>query len=134
MKHEKDDKITQIKITNLDRRQTIGVDAENVLRLEITVGDALLVQELQSLRQVAHHQRSFVLSKVNAPLNMRQQWTTQNLFEDQVEAILLFEEFNQLNYVGVTLAMVERFHFLKDTVAAVTRYFIDYLHSSIYIN
>jgi len=120
---------TQIKITNLDGRQTIGEDAEYILRLEITVGDALLVQELQSLRQIAHHHRRLVLCKVDTPLNMRQERTTRNLFEDQIEAIFLFEELDQLDYVGMALAMVERFDFLEDTGAAMTRYFIDYLRS-----
>ena len=70
-----------------------------------------------------------MLREVDAPLNVRQERAAQDLLKDQVEAVLLFEELNQLDNVGVALAVVERFHFLEDTVAAVTRYFIDYLRS-----
>ena len=77
--------------------------------------------------QIPHHRRSFVLGEVDPALNVRQQGPADNLLEDQIEAVLLLEEFNQLDDVGVTLTVVERFHFLEDTITAVARYFVDYL-------
>ena len=121
---------TEIEITDLDRRQPVGVDAQNVLRLEIPVRDPLLVQELQGRRQVRDHQRSFVLRKVDAPLDVRQQRTAHDLLENQIETILLLKELDQLNYVRVTLAVMERLDLLEDARPAVTRNLFDDLHDT----
>lgn len=118
---------TEIEITDLDRRQTVGIDAKDVFRLEVSVGDPLLVEELQAGGQVTQHQTGFVLGKVNAPLNVRQQRAAQNLLENQIETVLLFEKFNQLDYVGMSLAVVESLHFFKDAIATMARHFFDYL-------
>lgn len=119
---------TEIEITDLDRRQTVGIDAKDIFRLEVSMSNALLMQELQAGSQITKHQTGFVFGEVNASLNVRQQWATQNLFKDQIEAIFLLEKFDQLDDVGMSLAVVERFHFFKNAIAAMPRHFFNYLH------
>ena len=119
---------TEIEITDLDRRQTVGIDAEDVLRLEVAVSNPLLVQKLQSLGQVAQDEACLVLRKVDTALNVRQEWTSNNLLKHQIEAVLFFEELNQLDNVRMALAVMERFYFFKNTVAAMTWHLIDNLH------
>ena len=115
----------EIKIADLDRCQAVRIDAEDVFRFQVPVSNAFLVQELQAARQIAYHQTRLMFRKVHTPLDVRQQRTADNLLENQVEAILFLEELNQLDYVRVALAVVERLNFLKYTVAAVAGNFLD---------
>ena len=69
-----------------------------------------------------------VLGEMNPALNVRQQRAAQNLFKDQIESVLLFEEFYQLDDVRVALAVMECLHLFEDTIAAVAWHFFDYLY------
>jgi hypothetical protein len=69
-----------------------------------------------------------VLGKVNTPLNVRQQRSAQNLLKHQIETVFFLEKFNQLDNVGMSLAVVERFHLFKDAITTMARHFFDYLN------
>lgn len=63
----------QIKVTDLDWRQLLAIHTQNVLRLQVTVRDALLVQEIQPGGDLLDDLRRLVLRETHVLLDTRQQ-------------------------------------------------------------
>ena len=74
------------------------------------------------------------LAEVVSLLNSAQQLATIYFFENEVEFIIILEEFYELNDVRVSLAMMEGFHFLEHPSTSVTWNFVDDLHSILQIS
>lgn len=51
-----------------------------------------------------------------------------HLFEDKIKLVGVLKEFNELDYVRVSLAVVESLHFAEHPGTGVPRHFIDDLH------
>lgn len=92
------------------------------------MGDALLVQEIQSGGDLLDDLRGLVLREADMLLDTRQQWPTIDLLEHQIELLIVLEELDQLQDTGMALTMMECLHFAKNTGAGMTRYFIDHFH------
>lgn len=54
-----------------------------------------------------------------------------HLLEDKVELVCVLKEFNELDYVRVSLAVVEGLHLTEHPGAGVPRHFVDDLHSEL---
>lgn len=52
-----------------------------------------------------------------------------HLFEDKIELVRVLKELDELDYVWVSLAVVEGLHLAEHPGAGVPRYLVDYLHS-----
>ena len=53
----------EIKVTEFDGDQTVAVDTEDVLRLQVPVGDPLGVEELQGRGNITNNLDGFLLSE-----------------------------------------------------------------------
>ena len=53
----------EIKVTELDRNEAVAVHAEDVLGLQVSVGDALGVEELKGRGNITNNLDCFLLSK-----------------------------------------------------------------------
>ena len=72
--------------------------AEDVLGLEVPVGDALGVQVLEGFGQLADDCGSMLLAEANLVVDLFEQMSALGLFENQIKSVLLFEVLNELNY------------------------------------
>ncbi len=72
-----------------------------------------LVQKVQRLGDVPHHQACLLLRQRRSALDVGEQRPALHLLEDEVEAVVLFEVLDQLQHVLVSLAVVENLHFLE---------------------
>jgi len=97
------------------------------------MGNALLVQKIQSGGDLLDYLRCLVLGEANVLLNARQQRTPVNLLEHQVELLVILEELDQLQDAQMALAVMECLHFTKDTRTRMPRYLIDHLHGVLQI-
>lgn len=66
----------QVKVTDLDGAQFIRRHAQNVLRLQVAMGNASLVQKIQSGRNFLDNLGGFMFRKAHMLLDASQQWTT----------------------------------------------------------
>lgn len=72
----------QIEIADLDRKQFHRIDAQNVLRLQIPVRNAFLVQKIQTGRNLFDDLGGFVFRKADVLLNTGQQLAAVDLMMD----------------------------------------------------
>lgn len=63
----------EIEIADLDRKQLHRVHAEDILRLQVAMRDALLVQEIQTGRNLLDDLGGLVLREADVLLDARQQ-------------------------------------------------------------
>ena len=61
-------------------------------------------------------------------LNSAQQLATVNFLEDEIEFVIIFEELNELNDVGMSLTVMESLHFLEHSGSSMTGNFVDDLY------
>lgn len=95
------------------------------------MSDALLVEKVQARGDLLHDLRGVVLREADVLLNARQQRSTVDLLEHQVELLLVLEELDQLQDVGVALAMVERLDLAKHPRPGMARYLFNYLYGTL---
>lgn len=124
---------TEIKITYFNRTDCISIYAENVLRLQVPVSDAFLVEKVQARSDLLHDLGCVVFREADVLLDARQQRATVNLLEDQVELLFVLEELNQLQDVWMALAMMEGLDFAKDPCPSMARYLINNLYGTLNI-
>lgn len=74
-----------------------------------------------------------MLREADVLLNAGQQRTAVDLLEHQIELLLVLEELDQLQDVGVALAMMEGLDFAKNSGPSVARYLINNLYGTLYI-
>lgn len=125
------DSTSEIEITNLNRTDGVSVDAQDVLWLEVTVGNAFLVKEVEARGDLLHDLGGIVFREADVLLNPCQQRSAVDLLEHQVELLLVLEELDELQDVGMTLAMVEGFDLAEDTRASMSWYLVDDLHGAL---
>ncbi|XP_047532108.1 uncharacterized protein LOC125067493 [Vanessa atalanta] len=77
------------------------------------------------------YQISSQSKKMYRAVCLENELTAVDLLEDKIKLVRVLKEFNELDYVWVTLAIVEGFHFAEDPGAGVPRYFVDDLHSKL---
>ena len=53
----------KIKVAKFDGSESVSVDTENVLRLQVTVGNSLGMKELQGRSDITDNMRCFLLGK-----------------------------------------------------------------------
>ena len=111
----------EVEVAELDRGERVPVHAENVLRLEVSVGDPLGVEEGEGGGDVPDDAGGLLLGEVfpghgdghepglhmhlhHPPgLDVVQQLAARHLLEDEVEPVRLLEILDQLDDVRVTL-------------------------------
>lgn len=69
------------------------------------------------------------LTKVIFLLNSSQQLTTVYLFKDEIKFVIIFEKFNELNNIRMSLTVVECLHFLKHPGSSMAWNFVNNFHS-----
>lgn len=69
----------QIEVADLDRKQLDRIDAQNILWLQVAMCNALLVQEIQTGRNLFDDLRRLVLREAHLLLDSRQQLATIDL-------------------------------------------------------
>lgn len=97
------------------------------------MGDAFLVEKVQARSDLLHDLRGVVLREADVLLNARQQRSTVDLLEHQVELLLVLEELDELQDVRVALAMMEGLDFAKHPGPSVARYLINNLYGTLCI-
>lgn len=97
------------------------------------MSDAFLVEEVQARSDLLHDLRSVVLREEHVLLDARQQRSAVDLLEHQIELLLVLEELDQLQDVGMALAMMEGFDFAKNSSPSMARYLINNLYGTLYI-
>lgn len=97
------------------------------------MSDSFLVEEVESSGDLAHDLSGVVLGEVNILLNARQQGSTIDLLEHQIELLLVFEELNQLEDVGMSLTVVEGLDFAEYSSPSMARYLINNLYGTLYV-
>ena len=93
----------KIKIAQFDGSQSVSVDAENVLGLQVPVSDTLGVEELQGGGHVSYNVGRLPLSEIFPGLNVVEELSSRNLLEYQVKSFGLLEILNELDDVWMTL-------------------------------
>ena len=96
----------QVKITELDRNGRITVDTEDVVGLDVPVGDASAVKEPDGLGQVGDHSAGLGLGETDTGLNMIQQRTTRDFLKYEAKSVILLKIFDQLNNILLTPTQV----------------------------
>lgn len=74
-----------------------------------------------------------MLGEADVLLDPSQQWTTVDFLKNQVEFLLILEELNQLENVGMSLTMMECLNLTENASSSMAGYFIDNLNSTFYV-
>ena len=93
----------KVEVAQFDGSQSVSVDAENVLGLQVPVSDTLGVEELQGGGHVSDDVGGLLLSEIFPGLNVVEELASRDLLEYQVKSLRLLEILNELYDVGVTL-------------------------------
>lgn len=98
---------------------------QDVLGLQVPVGDAFVMQEVQGAGHVLHHHAGLQLVEVPPLVDVVQDGAAPHLLKHQVEAVLFLEELDQLQNVSVSLALVQHLHLPEDPAPNVARLLLD---------
>lgn len=109
----------------LQNELTVGVDAEDVLGLQVAMCDAFLVEKVDARCDLPHNLRRIMFREADVLLDTRQQGPSVDLLEDQIKLLLVFEELNQLKDVGVALTVVKGLHFSEHSRPSMARDLLD---------
>ena len=82
--------------------------------LEVSVGDAAAVEELEGGCEVADDLGGLGLGEAHPPLDLPEEGAPVGLLEDQVKVVLLLEVLDQLDDVRVPRAQVVDLNLLQD--------------------
>jgi len=104
----------EVEVTELDGAGRVGLEAEDVFRLQVSVSDAALVEKGQRPGEVLDDGRGLVLGEVDALLDLGEEGSAVRLLEDQVEVVLVFEEVLQLDDLQLAAAEVVQLDLLHD--------------------
>lgn len=91
------------------------------------------MKKFKRRRQVSSDLCSFSFGKPASLLNPSQQLSSFNFLKNQIKPTIIFEHFQKLYYVRMTLAMVESFHFTENSCPRMTRYFVNHFHSELHV-
>ena len=83
------------------------------------------MEELERAGDLGDDLAGLALAEVHALLDAVQQLAAVYLLEDEVEALVVLEELDQLDDVGVALTVVEGLDLLEDALARVPRDLVD---------
>ena len=92
----------EVEITELHLLRLVGAHTEDVVRLDVPVGDTSTVEELDGGGQLADYGAALGLCEELPPLNVLQQRAAVQLLKHEVTVFLLFEELNELNNVPLS--------------------------------
>ena len=109
----------EVKVTELDRDGGVCVDAEDVVRLDIPVGDAATVKELDGGGEICHHLACLGLREMDSGLNVIQQWTSRHFLKHKTESVVLLEILDELDDIRLASAQVVYLNLLQHLAPAV---------------
>ena len=95
--------------------------------------NTFLVEEIQARGDLFHDLRSIVFRKADVFLNPRQERTTVDLLEHEEKLFLILEELDELQDVGMSLAMMEGLNFAEYTGSSMARNLINNLYGTLYV-
>ena len=118
----------EVEVTELHRGQAVLEHAEDVLWLEVTVGDPLGVEELQSGDHIGDDGGCLLLSEDSPLLDVVQKLASRYFLKHQVKLVCLIKILDKLDDVLVTLTSMEEVNLLEDPAPAVRRNLVDNLY------
>ena len=93
----------KIKVAKFDGSESVSVDTEDILGLEVSVSDTLGVEKLQGRGHVSDDVGRLLLSEIFPGLDVIEELASRNLLEYQVKSFGLLEILNELDDVRMTL-------------------------------
>lgn len=93
--------------------------------------DAFLVEKVQARSDLLHDLRRLVLREASVLLDAVEQRSSVDLLEHQIELLLVLEELNQLQDVGVSLTVMEGLDFAENSSPSVAGYLINNLYGTL---
>ena len=103
----------EVKIAQFNILRLSLADTENIIGFEVTVRNAAAMKERERLGEVTHNFTGLGLSEVSSALDVLKKGTSMQLLKDQVEFIILFKVFNELNDIFLPAAHVIDFNLLQ---------------------
>lgn len=142
----------KIKVAKFYWSESVSVDTEDILWLEVPVSNTLGVEELQGRRHVSDDVGRLLLSEIFPGLDVIEELASRNLLEYQVKSFGLLEILNQLDDVWMTLiqwniflmhrrqlivqylTMMEEINLLEDPGPAVGGHFVNDLDGVLHLS
>ena len=118
----------EVEVTELHRGQAVLEHAEDVLWLEVTMGDPLGVEELQGGDHIRDDGGCLLLREDSPLLDVVQKLTSGHFLKHQVKLVRLFKILDKLDDVLVTLTSMEEVNLLEDPAPAVRGNLVDDFH------